>query len=118
MKLGDKDGIGEQAQLQHPLSLLALDQEWLLISDTYNHKLKYVHIPSKEIVTLYGQGQGFKDGDKKTAQFAEPAGLHKHEDSIFIADTNNCAIRKLHFEKGIITTLQLKNVPVVDQCSV
>lgn len=111
---GDKDGIGDQAKLQHPLAVLWLaNEKCLIVADTYNHKLKKLDPFSRSIKTWIGTGKpGQTDGSSAQAQFAEPSGLALFsEETLFVADTNNHAIRQVSVATGEVSTLELKNVP-------
>ena len=41
----------------------------------------------------------------------EPSGLCYYDDKIYIADTNNCAIRVLDLQKMILETIDCSSVP-------
>ena len=59
-----------------------------------------------EVTTLFGTGQpGLEDGNGKGASFHEPAGLSVAGDQIFIADTNNHAVRVADIVTGSVSTL-------------
>lgn len=102
---GDKDGKASKARLQHPLGL-SLHRGMLLVADTYNHKIKILDPMRRRVRTLAGTGQpGFEDGRK--ARFSEPSGLSVAGDRIFIADTNNHAIRVSPLSRPRVSTLAL-----------
>jgi thiol-disulfide isomerase/thioredoxin len=85
-EFGDVDGVGSRARLQHPLGIVFHDGN-LFIADSYNHKIKQFDIQRGKCETWLGTG---KPGDGlDPVQFAEPAGLAIHGETLFIADTNN-----------------------------
>jgi thiol-disulfide isomerase/thioredoxin len=87
---GDMDGRGSAARLQHPLGL-AYASGRLYVADTYNHKIKVVDPATGASETLLGDG---KRGDGvQPAEFAEPGGLSVAAGQLYIADTNNHAIK-------------------------
>lgn len=90
---GDTDGMGDRVRLQHPLGI-ATEEGRLYIADTYNHKIKGLSPLQRESVTLYGNGQpGFEDGP--VGAFYEPGGVSVANGVLYVADTNNHAIRKI-----------------------
>jgi DNA-binding beta-propeller fold protein YncE len=106
---GDEDGIGTAARLQHPLGI-AYDPAAgvLYVADTYNSKIKRVDPTTREVETVYGGTQGWADGID--AQFYEPGGLGLHESTLYVADTNNHAIRSIDLTTGIVSTLVLSGI--------
>jgi thiol-disulfide isomerase/thioredoxin len=87
---GDFDGKGAVARFQHPLGI-AYESGRLYIADSYNHKIKIVDPATGAAETLLGTG---KRGDAlKPAQFAEPGGLSFAAGRLYIADTNNQAVK-------------------------
>jgi thiol-disulfide isomerase/thioredoxin len=107
-EFGDQDGTGSQVRLQHPLGL-ARHGDRLYLADTYNHKIKTVFPHLKTVQTFLGSGRpGYKDG--QLAEFYEPGGLSVAGDKLYIADTNNHAIRVVDLNSGEVTTLKLNGL--------
>lgn len=103
---GDQDGVGDEARLQHPLGIAYDDEKGLLyVADTYNSKLKVLDPASREVRTIAGVEPGFEDG--REPRFNEPGGLGLAGDYLFVADTNNHAVRRLHLPSGETDTLPL-----------
>ena len=74
---GDKDGAGRAAQFQHPQGI-AYANGRLLVSDTYNHRIKALDPATFEVMTAAGTGQrGWHDGQRLVAAFEEPGGLSR-----------------------------------------
>jgi len=87
---GDRDGPFESALLQHVLGIAALDEERILIADTYNHKLKSLNLREKTVTTLAGTGEpGRSPQGGLLNQMNEPGGLAVLSNLVLIADTNN-----------------------------
>ena len=104
-EFGDRDGKGREVRLQHPLDVLFHDGE-LYVADTYNHKVKVVDPEKKTSRTLLGNGMpGDRDG--ASPKFHEPGGLAISGDKLYIADTNNHAIRVADLSTKIVSTLDL-----------
>jgi len=102
-KFGDADGIGNAALLQHVLHVAAWDGK-LIVADAYNHKIKVVDPKTREAKTFLGDGQkGSDDGAKP--RFNEPAGLAVFGDYLYVADTNNHAIRVVDLKTRVTRTL-------------
>jgi DNA-binding beta-propeller fold protein YncE len=107
-EFGDVDATGDEVRLQHPLGLVLYGDK-VLIADTYNHKIKELDPKRKKVTTFLGTGKpGQVDG--KTAQFYEPAGLSIAGDKLFVADTNNHAIRVVDLKTRLTSTLKIKGL--------
>lgn len=113
-KFGDRDGIGSEVLLQHPLGVYCAKNGQIYIADSYNHKIKKLDPASNRVSTIAGVGKaGFKDGIASAAQLSEPAGIIEAQNgNLFIADTNNSIIRYLDLnkEEPELQTLELKGV--------
>ena len=107
---GDVDGTGDEVRLQHPLGVEAYDGA-LLIADTYNNKVKQVFPTTRGAVTVLGSGApGHRDGPSQEAEFHEPGGLSFARGKLYIADTNNHAVRVADLETREVATLKLSGV--------
>ncbi|KAH9755578.1 protein SUPPRESSOR OF QUENCHING 1 [Citrus sinensis] len=113
-KFGDRDGMGSEVLLQHPLGVYCAKNGQIYVADSYNHKIKKLDPASNRVSTLAGIGKaGFKDGAALAAQLSEPAGIIEAQNgNLFIADTNNNIIRYLDLnkEEPELQTLELKGV--------
>jgi hypothetical protein len=112
---GDVDGVGTDALLQHPLGV-TWDGEFLLVADTYNSKIKRIDPATGEVTTIAGGEPGWRDGPAPL--FDEPGGLDLADGRLWIADTNNHAIRVMDPATGAAETLVLYGIerfePAVD----
>jgi DNA-binding beta-propeller fold protein YncE len=106
-EFGDEDGMGNAARLQHPLGL-ALDDTTLYVADTYNSKIKRIDIQDGGVTSWLGDTAGWQDG--LDPLFSEPGGLSFDRGLLYVADTNNHAIRIIDPTTGETTTLVLKGV--------
>lgn len=105
---GDKDGEGNNVRLQHPLGITFYGKN-LLIADTYNHKIKLLNPEKSTVETFLGNGKdGQIDGKKPT--FYEPGGLSIADGKLFIADTNNNAIRVVNLQTKEVSTLKIEGL--------
>jgi DNA-binding beta-propeller fold protein YncE len=115
-EFGDVDATGDDVRLQHPLGLVLYGDK-VLIADTYNHKIKELDPKRQKVTTFLGSGKpGQVDG--KTAQFYEPAGLSIARDKLYVADTNNHAIRVVDLKTRLTSTLKINGLmPPADTMS-
>jgi hypothetical protein len=110
-QFGDRDGKGDIARFQHPLGVAwaPVDSEGggaLYVADTYNHKLRRVDVATRDVRGFAGTGApGAEDGPAATARFREPSGISYAGGALFVADTNNHAIRRTSLATGDTTTL-------------
>ncbi len=106
-EFGDADGVGEAVRLQHPLALAWADAV-LYVADSYNHKIKSLNPRTREVRTAFGTGEpGRRDGLAAEATFSEPGGLSFADGRLYVADTNNHAVRVCDLATGAVTTLPL-----------
>jgi thiol-disulfide isomerase/thioredoxin len=111
-EFGDQDGTGPEVRLQHPLGV-TLHQDRLYVADTYNHKIKIIFPHLKTSQTYLGSGRpGFKEG--QMAEFYEPGGLSIAGNQLYIADTNNHAIRIADLATGEVGSLKLTGLAIPD----
>ena len=107
-EFGDVDGSGDDVRLQHPLGLLTYGDK-ILIADTYNHKIKQLDPKKQTVRTLFGTGKpGQADG--KSPSFYEPGGLTLANNKLYIADTNNHAIRVVDLKRKRASTLRINGL--------
>jgi hypothetical protein len=109
-EFGDVDGQGDMVRLQHPLGVVHHNNV-LYVADTYNHKIKAIGPRLATATTFLGTGKpGFRDGDD--AQLYEPGGVSIADGKLYIADTNNHAIRVADLHSKQVTTLELTGLTV------
>jgi DNA-binding beta-propeller fold protein YncE len=109
---GDADGPASVAKIQHAQGIVFANGA-LYIADTYNHKIRTVNPTTGEVATVAGTGNtGNTDGQGAAASFDEPGGMSTAGGKLYIADTNNNAIRVLDLASGNVSTLQLSNLAV------
>ncbi len=102
---GDVDGGGQLVRLQHALGVAYHDGK-LYVADTYNNKIKVVDPVQKTSTTLVGLHKPGSSDDPP--QFDEPAGLSYAAGKLYVADTNNHAIRTIDLESdNQVKTLEI-----------
>jgi DNA-binding beta-propeller fold protein YncE len=110
---GDIDGVASQARLQHPLGLAATmeaGETLVYIADTYNDKLKRLEPTTRQVTSWAGGDAGHEDGDLATARFWEPSGVSLAGSRLYVADTNNHAIRLVDVDAGTVKTMDIRGI--------
>lgn len=96
---GHQNGALEDATLQHCLGLCLLDDNHILIADSYNAAIRLVDLENKQVEDL--DGNGWLCTDPLCLPFAEPAGICADgENRLLLADTNNHRIVEIRRDKG------------------
>ena len=107
-EFGDRDGVAEAVRLQHPLGIHAFNG-MLYVADTYNHKIKVLSPTTLSCATLVGTGRpGLADGHP--GQFYEPGGPWVSQGCLWVADTNNHAVRIVDLRTHEVRTLTLNGL--------
>ncbi|HEX6288213.1 MAG TPA: alkyl hydroperoxide reductase [Herpetosiphonaceae bacterium] len=111
---GDKDGVADEALLQHPQAVVAHGGR-LYVADSYNHRIKIVDPVTRECRSWLGGRRipGYSDGAAEAAAFYEPGGLSIGGDTLWIADTNNHAIRAADLATGNVRTVEIVGLDAV-----
>jgi hypothetical protein len=105
---GDVDGQGTQVRLQHALDVLFHDG-LLYVADTYNNKIKVIDPKQATSRTLVGSGK--PGAEDSPPAFDEPAGLAYAAGKLYVADTNNHAIRTIDLvNNNQVATLAIKGL--------
>lgn len=109
-EFGDIDGTRPTARLQHPLGVAWHDGA-LYVADTYNNRIKRLDLATGGISAFAGTGaEGDADGPVERATFDEPGGLSYAAGKLYVADTNNHAIRVVDLAERVVTTLALRGL--------
>jgi DNA-binding beta-propeller fold protein YncE len=104
---GDVDGQGQKVRLQHALGVAYGDGK-LYVADTYNNKIKTIDPKRGTSVTLAGTLEPGNTDDP--AKFDEPAGLSYAGGKLYVADTNNHAIRTIDLKTNKVSTLEIQGL--------
>ena len=121
-QFGDRDGKGDLARMQHPLGVAWVPADgaeggYVAVADTYNHKLRRLDPTTREVVSLTRATQaGEVDGALDTARFREPSGISYANGRLYVADTNNHAIRVVSLGAGQVATLALPGLCAPGLC--
>ena len=107
---GDVDGTGDEVRLQHPVGL-DVSEGVLYVADTYNNKIKRVDPVTRSAAGLIGSGQpGHRDGSPDSAMFHEPGGISVADGKLYVADTNNHAVRVASLDTLEVETLKIRGI--------
>lgn len=85
-EFGDRDGVGSDARLQHPLGVHYSNGK-VFVADAYNHKIKVIDVAKREVTTWSGTGN--TGTGLEPLELHEPAGMTISGDTLYVADTNN-----------------------------
>ena len=114
-EFGDVDGEGYTPRLQHCLGV-AWYKGLLYVADTYNNKIKVINPDKSSCSTLVGSGKPGREDDPPTLD--EPAGITAAAGKLYVADTNNHAIRIVDLDNGNrVSTLKIPGLepPAIKQ---
>lgn len=104
---GSSDGTGTAASFNGPSGIVADTAGNLYVADTLNHTIR--RVTSAGLVTTIAGGAGtggFVDATGSAAQFHGPQGLALDASgNLFVADTNNNAIRKIVTATRVVSTV-------------
>lgn len=93
--------------LRYPGKVLAdVENNRLFIADSSHHRIVVADLTTYEVLYTIGNGQrGFQDGDYESARFDTPQGMALHDGMLYIADTNNHAIRVIDLTEQTVDIL-------------
>jgi sugar lactone lactonase YvrE len=79
----------------------------VLVSDTFNHRIRCIHMATRHVTTLAGTGdKGFLDGPAASSRFSHPSGVVVTTDgNVLVGDSGNHRIRCLNMATNDVTTL-------------
>lgn len=101
-------GLAVNARLHSPSGLAVDAAGHLYIADTQNHRLRKVDALSGLIITLAGTGQPGVARNGSTglnSPLHEPGALATDDTFVYLADTLNHAVHRLHLNTGTLQTL-------------
>ena len=107
-EFGDIDGVGDAVRLQHPLGV-AIHAGRVFIADTYNHKIKLLDPATGKVWTLAGSGQpGHRRRSRAGGAVLRAGRRERRRGQLYVADTNNHAIRAVNARTGVVTTIEVR----------
>jgi hypothetical protein len=105
---GYTDATGTSAQFFIPHGVAQLLDGSIVVTDTYNSRIRRVTYPGGAVTTLAGSGSGtFADGTGTAASFSYPVGVAviPSSGSIVVADQYFGRVRLITYPGGVVTTL-------------
>lgn len=94
------------AELAFPGKVVADGKSRRLFIADSNHDRILVSDLSGKVSQIIGSGaKGLKDGSLTEAQFSNPQGMAVDGNVIYVADTDNHALRRIDLDKKVVTTL-------------
>jgi len=93
---GTSDGAGAYALFAYPEGI-ACDGVSLYVADTNVSTIRSIALATRQVATLAGVAalDGNVDGSGASARFYLPSGIWCDAEGVYVADTNNHAIRKI-----------------------
>jgi len=98
-QVGEPDGV-----LRFPGKVLAADN-LLYVADTNHHRILVARQDGSMVRSIGSGRPGLLDGGLKESQFQQPQGMALGEATLYVADTENHAIRAVDLESGAVKTL-------------
>ena len=77
----------------------------IFVADSSHHRIVVCDLDGKFVATIGSADQGLEDGDFQTAEFNRPQGMTLIDNKLYVADTDNHAIRIVHLDTKAVTTL-------------
>lgn len=77
----------------------------IVIADSNHHRVVLADSDGGVLETIGGTEAGFEDGDYVQARFNRPQGVWRDGDILYIADTENHAVRKIDLVSKTVSTL-------------
>src|SRR4051812_9102296 len=101
-------GPAERAQLNGPHSLITLADNDVLITDTWNNRLRRINARTGLISTVAGTGEKGYSGDGGPAVAAKFGGIYcaavdAKGENVYLADLDNRRIRKVDLKSGRVS---------------
>jgi DNA-binding beta-propeller fold protein YncE len=96
---GSTDGPAASASFWYPKGItIDSTKTYLYVADSYNNTVRKIVIATGEVTTVAGSARtpGFSDGAGTAAGFNDPEGITAFGGNLYVADTNNHAIREIH----------------------
>ncbi|HEY0902204.1 MAG TPA: thioredoxin-like domain-containing protein [Micavibrio sp.] len=94
-----------QGTLAFPARLAIGPDNTLFIADSGHHRIVQITQDGKILHIIGAGSKGLKDGSYNNAQFNKPRGLVMLDDTLYVADTDNHALRKIDLARKTVSTI-------------
>ncbi|HRT54995.1 MAG TPA: NHL repeat-containing protein [Candidatus Paceibacterota bacterium] len=116
--IGTNDGLNAAARFNYPFGITSTPAGVLFVADTRNHTIRQVSFDGANWVTTTIAGKpetpGTANGVGAAARFNEPAAIARDTDgTLYVADFQNHAIRKMTFAANVWTVTTFAGLPGV-----
>src|ERR1039457_3954906 len=102
---GSSDGFGTTAKLDGPTGI-TISGDTLYITEAGSDKIRMIAIATSAVTTLAGtQIWDSTDGTGASARFNHPEAITTDGTNLYIADSDNCTIRKAVIATGLVSTI-------------
>jgi DNA-binding beta-propeller fold protein YncE len=96
--------------LSHPSRLIITSEATVFVADTGHHRVLQLELARDQrratIVRVFGSGDAaFVNGSAERASFHAPRGLARRSRTLYVADTENHAVRAIDLESGDVRTV-------------
>ena len=106
---GKDDGPVGKSRFNRPRGI-ATDGKFVYVADTANNLIRKIDLSGNVASTIAGSGaEGKEDGKGTAASFDHPEALATDGTTLYVADADNHAIRKLNLADATASTLTLVN---------
>jgi sugar lactone lactonase YvrE len=100
---GYQDGQGTNAKFNFPQGVVVDSYGNIYVADNANNRIRKIDT-SGNVSTFAGGASGYRDGQGTNALFRNPVGIAiDSANNLYIADSNNNAIRKIDTSGNVIT---------------
>lgn len=84
---------------------ISISKDKIAISDSNHNRIIVTDISGRVLHTIGSGKTGFQDGSFSESSFWRPQGVVWKDDTIFVADTENHALRKIDLQKTQVVTI-------------
>jgi hypothetical protein len=100
--------------LRYPSKVLTTPDGRCFVADTAHHRILELQLerngkgstPLAEILRIFGNGQpALRDGQERESSFHYPRGMAINKEVLYVADTDNHAIRAIDLINGMVSTI-------------
>jgi sugar lactone lactonase YvrE len=96
LMFGSDDNTGALARFNYPTGI-STDGKYLYVSDFFNNRVRKIELATGVVTTVAGSGvYGSSDGILYDANFRSPLGITNDAFNLYVVDSQNHTVRKIH----------------------